>query len=272
MTKRRLPAALLAGAAALAVAACGSNSSTTSSGSSTSAGSGGGGDAAKPSLTVSAAASLQKAFTQYATQFTQATPRYSFAGSDVLAAQIEQGIKPDVYAAANTKLPKALYAKGLVEKPVVFAGNELVLAVPANSKITSLAGIEKSGVTVAIGTATVPVGDYTKTVLARLPAADAAKIKANVKDEEPAVTGIVGKLTEGAVDAGFLYITDVKAADGKLKAIALPSSIKPKVAYGVAVVKGAAHPKQAQAFINGLLSGPGQQDLLAAGFLPPPTS
>ena len=38
-----------------------------------------------------------------------------------------------MYAAANTKLPDELYEKGLVEKPTVFAGNELVLAVPADS-------------------------------------------------------------------------------------------------------------------------------------------
>ena len=40
--------------------------------------------------------------------------RLSFAGSDELAAQIRQGVKPDVYAAANTKLPDALHEKGLL--------------------------------------------------------------------------------------------------------------------------------------------------------------
>ena len=43
-------------------------------------------------------------------------------------------MKPDVFASANTKLPDALYRKGLVEKPVVFAANRLVLAVPKDSK------------------------------------------------------------------------------------------------------------------------------------------
>ena len=57
--------------------------------------------------------------------------KQSFAGSDDLAAQIRQGVTPDVYAAANTSLPDDLYKDGLVEKPVVFATNTLVLAVPA---------------------------------------------------------------------------------------------------------------------------------------------
>jgi molybdate transport system substrate-binding protein len=108
-------------------------------------------------------------------------------------------------------------------------------------------------------------------VLAKLPAAQRTAILGNVRTEEPDVSGIVGKLTQGAVDAGFLYISDVRGTDGKLKAIELPASLQPSVAYGVAVVKGAKHPAQAQAFIAGLLHGAGQQALKAAGFLPPPS-
>jgi molybdate transport system substrate-binding protein len=228
------------------------------------------GGAGKPTLTVSAAASLQKAFTTYGGQFKPASARFSFGGSDALAAQIEQGVKPDLFASANTKLPDLLYAKGLVEKPVVFTANRLVLAVPAgSSSIASLAGIEKPGVTLVIGTPTVPVGDYTAKLLARLSPPARSAIEANVKDREPDVTGIVGKLTQGAADAGFLYATDVKAAGGKLRAIDLPASLQPQVAYGIAVVKGTAHPSQARQFIEGLLSGAGRADLLADGFLPP---
>ena len=228
--------------------------------------------ASKPELTVSAAASLKQAFTEYGADFPDATARFSFAGSDELAAQIEKGVKPDVYAAANTKLPDALFAKGLVEKPTVFAGNRLVLAVPADgAKVSSLKDLEGKGVKVAIGAKDVPVGSYTRTVLDKLPAAERKAILANVRTEEPDVAGITGKLTQGAVDAGFLYASDVRATDDKLKAIELPDSLQPTVAYGVAVVKGAKHPEQAKAFIEGLVDGRGAEALEAAGFLPPPT-
>jgi molybdate transport system substrate-binding protein len=228
------------------------------------------GGSGEPSIDVSAASSLRSAFSAYGHTLGGVAVRYSFAGSDALAAQIEQGVRPDVFASANTKLPNALYAKGLVEAPVVFAANKLVIAVPAGSQIASLADLERPGVDVAAGTATVPVGSYTEKVLARLAPAQQRRLVANIRDREPEVSGIVGKLSEGAVDAGFVYATDVKAAGGRIRAIALPAALQPQVAYGVAVVKGSSHASQAHSFVAGLLHGSGRSDLLGAGFLPPP--
>jgi molybdate transport system substrate-binding protein len=145
-----------------------------------------------------------------------------------------------------------------------------VLAVPAGSEITSLNDLAQPKTTIAMGSESVPVGAYTRKVLAGLPAAQRKAILTNVRSNEPDVAGVVGKVATGAVDAGFVYITDVKAAEGKLKAIELPAQLKPTVAYGVAVVKGAKHPGQARAFVNGLLDGAGREALDRAGFLPPP--
>ena len=59
-----------------------------------------------------------------------------------------------------------------------------------------------------------PIGAYTREVLGRLPAAQAKAILDNVRSKEPDVKGIVGKLTQGAVDAGFVYRSDVDATNG----------------------------------------------------------
>lgn len=257
--RRLLAAASVTAMVVVTAAGCGSDESSGSKGSDSSA------------IVVSAAASLQQAFTDYGKAFDGAQPRFSFAGSDELAAQIRQGVKPDVFAAANTKLPDALHTAGLVGKPMVFAGNRLVLAVPAKSpKVTSLAGVERPGVKLAIGSPTVPIGTYTRKVLDRLPAGPRKQVLANVRSQEPDVKGIVGKLTQGGVDAGFVYITDVKASKGVLTAIELPRNLKPSAAYGVAVVTGAKHPGAAKKFIAGLIDGGGQRALRAAGFEPPP--
>jgi molybdate transport system substrate-binding protein len=218
----------------------------------------------EPTLTVSAASSLKKAFESYAKDFQGAKVRYSFAGSDELAAQIRQGAQPDVFAAANTKLPDHLYSQGLVDKPDVFATNRLVLAVPAgSSKVSSLADIERPGVKLVIGSASVPVGSYTREVLNRMGADTAKKVLANVRSNEPDVAGIVGKLTQQAADAGFVYVTDVKGAGGRLRAIELPGKLQPRVEFGIAVVNST---EEAEAFVGGLLRGKGRDALRDAGF------
>jgi molybdate transport system substrate-binding protein len=237
------------------------------------AGCGGGGGGGKASLTVSAATSLKTALTAYGQTVPGLELRYSFAGSDQLAAQIRAGARPDVFAAANTKLPQALFAAGLVERPVVFASNRLVLAVPASSSsVRSLADLARPGTTVVTGSSSVPVGSYTTQLLDRLPAAQRRRILANVRSREPDVAGIVGKLSQGAADAGFVYATDVRAAGGRLRAIELPARLLPRVAYAAAVVRRTGHRVDAQRFVRGLLAGAGQAALRAAGFTPPPPS
>ncbi len=218
---------------------------------------------------VSAASSLQSAFTDYASH-AGFDAKQSFAGSEDLAAQIRQGVTPDVFASANTSLPGALHHQGLVGPPRTFAINRLVVAVPAGSPIRSLDDLAKQGTTIAIGAEGVPAGDYAREALAKLPTGERRAILGNVASEEPDVAGIVGKLTAGAVNAGFLYVTDVEAAGGELRALRIPPSITPDVAYGVAIVAGAPHPAEARRFVSGLFSGRGRADLRAAGFGLPP--
>jgi len=248
--------AALVAVAVLALAGCGDDRDA----------SGAGG----PALTVSAASSLKAAFTAYGHAFGQASTRFSFAGSDELAAQIERGVRPDVFAAANTTLPRQLYERGRVERPVVFARNRLVLAVRRGGDVRALADLERAGVTLAVGSPSVPIGAYTRTVLGRLPAARRRAILANVRSQEPDVSGVVGKLTQGAVDAGFVYRSDVRGADAEVEAIELPEALQPSVAYGAAVVKGSEHASEARAFVDGLLGGAGRRALADAGFEPPP--
>jgi molybdate transport system substrate-binding protein len=228
-----------------------------------------GGQTGGERVVVSAAASLKPAFERYGATLDE-RPAFSFGGSDELAAQIRAGIKPDVYAAANLSLPAALHRDGLVEKPKPFAANRIVIATPADQKaIRSIDDLTRAGMALAVGSASVPIGAYTRKVLDRLGPATARRLFANIRSSEPDVAGIVGKLTQGAVDAGFVYVTDVKAVGRCLRAIELPARLRPRVAYGVATVVGARHPEAARRFIGGLLGGVGQRALLESGFQPP---
>ncbi len=242
-------------AVGMLVAGCGDDSGS---------GSGGG----TPRLTVSAASSMTEALTACSEDFADADVRLSFAGSDELAAQIRQGVKPDVFASANTKLPDQLAVDGLLSKPVEFVSNTLVVAVPKDSDVSRVEDLTHAGTTIAIGSETVPIGSYTRTVLDRLPGTASKRILANVRSNEPDVKGIVGKLTQGAVDAGFVYRSDVEAANGKLRALALPGELQPSVVYAAGVVKGAEQPELAKRYVQGLVDGDCYETLLRDGFGP----
>jgi molybdate transport system substrate-binding protein len=258
-----LAAALLA---ALVVAGCGGGGDSTSG--STEAG-GGGGSSGGGTLIVLGASSLTEAVTKYGESFEGATVKPSFAGSDELAAQIQQGAKADVFASANTGYPEELFEEGLVEKPQVFCRNELVIAVPEGSDIKSIADLTKPGTKIVVGDPSVPVGGYTREVLARLPKAEEEAILGNVVSEETEVASVIAKLEQGAADAGFVYVTDEKGSEG-LEPVEIESKLQPRVEYGVAVVKSSGDKPAAEEFVAGLIEGEGQEDLLEAGFLPPP--
>jgi molybdate transport system substrate-binding protein len=251
--------ALLLAGAALALAGCGDDGDQATAG-----------EADKPRLVVSAAASMTEALEACGPEFADATVSLQFAGSDELAAQIRQGVEPDVYAAANTALPEELHEEGLLSRPVEFATNEFVLAVAEDSEIKSIDDLAGEDVKIAIGAEEVPIGSYTRETLARLPAGQEQAILDNVRSNEPDVKGIVGKLTQGAADAGFVYVTDVNAAGEELEAIELPAELQPTVTYGAGVVDGAEQPERARRFVVGLLEGPCADALEEAGFGPAP--
>jgi molybdate transport system substrate-binding protein len=216
----------------------------------------------KPHITVLAAASLSDVFPQI-----DRTPRYSFAGSNVLAAQIQQGAPADVFASANTKLPQQLYDQGLVLKPVVFTRNELVLVVPRSNPahIDSVADLRRDGTKLVVAGPAVPAGAYTLQVLQAM---GQSAVLQNVVSQESDVRDVVSKVALGEADAGFVYATDARAVRGRVLVISLPASAQPTVAYAVAIVKATKHRAAAQAFVNALVRKPGQSKLLAAGFLP----
>ena len=193
-------------------------------------------------------------------------PKYSFAGSDQLAFQIQQGAGADVFAAASPKYPEQLFQQGLVEKPIPFATNTLVLIVPKSNpaNIHSVLDLTKPGVKVVIGAASVPIGSYTLTVLKNL-GISAAVLK-NVVSMEQDVKGIVGKVVLGEADAGFVYVTDVRPVRGKVLAIALRESAQPHVVYEVAVVKAGKHRGAAYRFVTALIRPAAQHRLVAFGF------
>ena len=114
------------------------------------------------------------------------------------------------------------------------------------------------------------MGSYTREVLGRLPAAEEKAILANVRSDEPDVKGVVGKLTQGAADAGFVYVTDVVATDGKAQGDRAARSAAAQRRVRRRGGQGREGARGRQAFIDGLTDGAGAKALRDAGFEPPP--
>jgi molybdate transport system substrate-binding protein len=235
------------GSPALA-AGCGSSSATSTSTT-----------ASRP--IVLAAASLTQVFPKIS-----ASARYTFDGSGALETDIEQGAPADVFAAASPKQPAALYAKGLVEEPVEFATNTLVLIVPKSNPahIRTVTDITKPGVKLVICNPGVPCGDYARTAFANL--GITATAMKNVVSQTADVTQTVADVALGQADAGFVYITDAVAAESKVLVIRLPAKAKPGTKDFIALVKSGKDQAAAREFVATVLSASGQATLEAAGF------
>jgi molybdate transport system substrate-binding protein len=212
-------------------------------------------------LRIFAAASLTEVFKQI-----DAAPAYNFAGSNALAFQIRQGAAADVFASASPEFTQGLFKEGLVERPVTFASNKLVLAVPRSNPagIRSVFDLRTKDVKLVVGTDRVPIGTYTRQVLRRL---GLSAVLSKVVSQEADVKGIVGKIALGQADAGFVYQTDVKPVADRVTAIRLPAWAQPKVRYEIAVVAKSANKAAARAWVTTLrTSARARRMLTAAGF------
>jgi molybdate transport system substrate-binding protein len=212
-------------------------------------------------ITVYAASSLTGVFPRI-----DEAPRYSFAGSDLLATQIAQGAPADVFASASPKQTELLYHDGTLARPVVFATNKLIVLLPSSNPahIQSVYDLRRTGVKVIIGTPTVPVGAYTRQILDSL--GITSSVMSNVVDQEPDVKGIVAKIALGEGDAGFVYKTDARPAGKKVKTLLIPAWAQPPIRYEIAVVRKSSHRVAARAFIKRVTSLRGRRLLVEAGF------
>jgi molybdate transport system substrate-binding protein len=194
------------------------------------------------------------------------TARASFGGSNQLAQQARQGFPFDVFLSASPQYTRALFAEGLVRRPVAFATNSLVLIVPRSNpaRITAIGDLAKRPkLKLVVAGPKVPIGLYTREVLKRL---SLLKVLRKTVSLEPDVKGIVGKVALGEADAGFVYATDVRPVASRVRVIRFPSSAQPDVVYEAAIAAKPRDLEAAQAFLIALLGPDGRRALRAAGF------
>lgn len=227
-------------------------------------------------LTVLAASSLTDAIGAIEAGFEEASPgaevSASFAGSQVLRLQIEQGAPADVFVSADEAHMDVLVSAGLVVERALLAHNELVIIVPLDNPaaIESFADLPRAR-RVVIGDANVPVGRYTRAMLSRAAERFGAELEsevlAHVVSEESNVRLVRTKVELGEADAAVVYRSDAASSD-RVRVIAVPADVNVRADYHIGVVAASARPLLARRFVEHALGDRGQRVLSAHGFVP----
>jgi molybdate transport system substrate-binding protein len=220
-------------------------------------------------VTVLAAASLTEAFNTLAKQFEAAHPgvtvKLSYGASSALALQITQGAPADVFASASAKNMKQVTDAKLAGSPTNFVKNVMEIAVPPSNPahVTSVADLAKSGVKLALCQPQVPCGSTAEKVFAN------ARITVKPVTLEADVKSTLAKVESNEVDAGVVYVTDVRSAGAKVTGITIPADVNASTEYPIAALTKAPNPTAAKAFVDYVLSSAGQQVLAGDGFEQP---
>jgi len=232
-------------------------------------------------LRVFAASSLTEAFTSIAQEFEAENHGIGidldFGGSQRLRSQIEFGAQADIFASADNMQMDMLVVEDLVSgMPVDFAANELVVITIANGPVNKLGDLAKPGVRVVLAQPSVPVGAYSRHVLANLASNGLgiqfeSQVLGNLVSEEANVRFVSQKVALGEVDAGIVYQTDVATTRkiGAINTIPIPEAFNIKARYPIAVLKTARDTELTQSFVRFVLSETGQNLLADQGFRSP---
>ncbi|MCJ2035957.1 molybdate ABC transporter substrate-binding protein [Methylobacterium sp. J-068] len=209
--------------------------------------------AAEPA-TVFAAASLKNALDEIAAAYGKTgkpAPKISYAASNTLAKQIEQGAPADLFFSADLDWMDYLAKKDLIrpDTRVNLLANSIVLIAPKESRAEvrmgpglDLAGALGSGRLAMGNVEAVPAGKYGKAALEKLGAW--AGVKDRVAQAE-SVRAALLLVSRGEAPLGIVYATDA-AADANVRVVAtFPADSHPPIVYPVAITKDSVNPDAA---------------------------
>jgi molybdate transport system substrate-binding protein len=228
------------------------------------------GHASVTSIMVFAALPLKPPFTLLAGKFQTdnpgATVEFDFATSAELANKLAQGAKADVFASADSAQMDTVVKADLTSSdPVNFASNTLVIVTaPGDPKqIRSFADLARPGVRVAMCQASAPCGAGVQHI------EDDTGVHFDPASEESIGAAVLARVTDGAADAGLVYMNDAHKAGDRVDTIRFPESANAVNIYPIVALRKAAQSALAQKFVDLVTGATGQQVLSQAGFASP---
>ena len=251
---KKRAAALLA-ALAFALAACAPPTSTTSAQ-----------DADAATLNVLAASSTRVINDELTQRAGQLAPPVNLSfengGSSDLVSKLREGAPADLLLTASKKTMDKAVQDGTVATPEVLATNVMVMVVPKGNPagIRSVEDLPHSHHFVLCDPH-VPCGDISSRII------DDKHLDVHPSSQERQVADVLGKVTSGEADAGWVYSTDAAAAGDDVEVIDIPGAEKFTNQIVGAVTAEASHPDQARAILD-ILSGDFASTWRERGFTP----
>lgn len=224
-------------------------------------------------VTIAAAASLEKCFTgelipMFEKKFPGITIQGTYDSSGKLQTQIEEGAPVDLFFSAAAKQMNALKDEGKIADGSItnLLENKIVFIVPKGDEgnYSSFEDIAKAD-TIALGDPeSVPVGQYAKEALTNLKLWDAVSAKTSFGTN---VTEVLNWVSEGSAKAGIVYATDAAQKPDSVVVVAeAPAgSVKPAV-YPIGIIKDCPNPDGAKKFADFLKSDEAIQVFVKNGF------
>ena len=218
-------------------------------------------------LDVYAASSLATPFADAGLAYEKAHPgvkvQFNFGASSDLARFVQEGAPADVFASADMSNMDRVESKDLLDSPpVIFATNYLEIIVEKGNplNISSLQDLENLDLVFVTTSPDVPIGKYTAEVLKK------AGVSITPDSLESNVKGIMLKVASGEADAAIVYHSEVIASDGQVEGVEILAEFNIVAKYPIGIIKNSANKKQAQGFVDFLLSTAGQTLLTQYGF------
>lgn len=228
---------------------------------------------------IAAAASLSEAITEIGAAYQAGHPETKitpvFAGSNVLARQIESGAPIDIFFSADEKTMDGLVKSERIAKDAVVPvlSNALVVVVQQDSTLSlqsaeDLAKLQRLSIA---DPAAVPAGVYAKTWLTSRNLWE--KIQPVTVGAEN-VRGALAAVEAGNADAAIVYRTDAAVSQKVKISFTVPASEAPSIVYPVALCKEAPNAAEAKPFVEFLRGDQAADIFRKRGFtvIPPATS
>ena len=216
-------------------------------------------------VVVFAAASMTETLTEISEMYKEVAPNFDSSGT--LKTQIQEGAACDLFISAGQTQMNQLdinadpevNTEGLdfvdEDSRVDILENRVTLCVTPDNEAglesfdDMAAALQDGSILMAMGNSDVPVGQYTQRILEYY----------GLNEEELAASGVISygsnvkevatQIAEGSVDCGVIYCTDAYSEGLNIVDYAT-ADMCGQVIYPAAVLKTAAHPEEAQAFLD----------------------